>query len=228
VAIHVQDTGTGIPPETLPRIFDIFAQAERSLDRSQGGLGIGLALVRGLTEVHGGTVRVRSDGIGRGSQFTVHLPVVPAGLRDGQAEGVRKSGKGGSPIRRRILVVDDHRDSADSIGFLLKIWGHDVRIDYNGAVALTLARQHQPDVVLLDLALPELPGEEVGRLLRQESELQNTLLVAMTGYGREEDRQRTRESGFDAHLVKPIDPLRLREILQTTRGTQFAPSSGDN
>jgi PAS domain S-box-containing protein len=210
--VRIRDNGLGIPRDMLPRIFDLFTQVDRTIDRAQGGLGIGLMLVRRLVQMHGGSVTVASEGPGKGSEFTVRLPLLdaaaPAGA--GRAEGT----DGAAAVRRqRILVVDDNRDSADSLSMLLRLAGHEVRTAYDGTAGLAAARRWRPDVVLLDIGLPGLDGYEVVRRLRQEAGLQQALVVAMTGYGKDEDRERSQEAGFDAHLVKPVDPEELAQLI---------------
>jgi PAS domain S-box-containing protein len=213
--LRVRDTGVGISPELLPRIFDLFAQAERSLDRSQGGLGIGLSLVKQLVEdLHGGRVDVVSV-LGQGSEFVVRLPVVsstpvlPLSVRAGGAEPSGPS--------LHVLVVDDNADTAQSFGMLLKSSGHDVRIAHDGPTALAQSLDHPPDVILLDLGLPGMNGYEVAQRIRREPALRSTVLIAMTGYGDEEHRRHSTEAGFDHHLVKPADFSHLQEILATVK-----------
>jgi CheY-like chemotaxis protein len=208
VLIRVRDNGVGIPAGALPHIFDLFAQADRSLDRAQGGLGIGLTVVKSLVEMHGGRVEAHSDGPGRGSEFTVRLPafVEPpqesAGAQDGAAEG----GETALPAHcYKILVVDDNEDSARSMALLLKFEGHEVRMAHDGPETLRIAREFRPRIVLLDIGLPGMNGYEVARKLREDPPVENVLLIALTGYGREEDRRRSREAGFDYHLTKPVD-----------------------
>ena len=208
--LRVRDTGIGIAPELLPHIFDLFTQAQRSLDRSQGGLGIGLCLVQRLVELHGGTVEVYSV-LGQGSEFVVRLPMMLTSMLPSPppaVETVRTSGK-----FCRVLVVDDNVDAAQSLAMLLEISGHEARMAYDGPTALAAAIDYQPDMVLLDIGLPDLDGYEVAKRIRQEPELKNIVLVAMTGYGRETDRQRSQEAGFDHHLVKPADFGKLQKIL---------------
>jgi PAS domain S-box-containing protein len=213
--LRVRDTGVGIAPELLPRIFDLFTQAERSLDRSQGGLGIGLALVQRLVEMHGGTVQVVS-ALGHGSEFVVRLPVATQepGAKS-QESGIKAADS--CPLtpdsRLRVLVVDDNIDMAQTLALLLKTSGHDVRTAHTGPAALEVALDHRPNVVLLDIGLPGLNGYEVANRLRQQPALRNVVLVAMTGYGQETDRKRSQEAGFDHHLVKPTDFGKVREIL---------------
>jgi PAS domain S-box-containing protein len=209
--IRVRDEGAGIRPDLLPHVFDLFVQADRSLERSQGGLGIGLTVVRSLVELHGGTVTARSEGPGKGSEFVVRLP----GLRD--AGGAAPAGEGGRPAgagrARRVLVVDDNVDAAESTALLLRLWGHDVRLAHNGPEAVRAAEEYRPEIVLLDIGLPGMNGYDVARQLRQRPESQKALLVAVTGYGQEQDRRRTQESGFDRHLTKPVDPTALEAIV---------------
>jgi len=209
IVIRVRDTGIGIPPDVLPRVFDLFVQADRSLTRSQGGLGIGLTLVKRLVEMHGGQVQAASDGLGRGCEFTVTLPIAPPSEVGGDVERRDAAVRAES---RRVLVVEDDPDSAQSLAMLLQIWGHQVEIAPDGHQALDAARRFEPEIVLLDIGIPGLDGYEVAERLRSEhgSELK---LVALTGYGREDDRQRSRDAGFDRHMTKPLEPPRLRDML---------------
>jgi PAS domain S-box-containing protein len=204
----VRDNGIGIAPELLPRVFDLFTQADTSLDRSEGGLGIGLTLARGLVQLHGGTIEARSAGVGRGSEFVVRLPL-------GQAPAATIHETAGEPlasVRRRILVVDDNRDAAESLMDFLADVGHSVFAAYDGPSGLEAAQAQNPDVVLLDLGLPKLDGYSVARELRR-AHGSAMMLIALTGYGQEEDRRRTREAGFDHHFVKPICLDKLCELL---------------
>jgi PAS domain S-box-containing protein len=213
MVLTVRDTGIGIDLNHFPDIFDLFTQAARSLDRSQGGLGIGLSLVQRLVDMHRGTVEVRSEGLGRGSEFTIRLPLPPSPAPEpppapkGLAERPAHSG--------RVLVVDDNVDSAEILARLLRMSGHDVRTAYAGPTALEAAVAHPPDVVLLDIGLPGLNGYEVARRLRQYPQLAGVRLVAMTGYGQESDLRLAREAGFDEHLVKPVDFPKVKELLTT-------------
>jgi signal transduction histidine kinase/DNA-binding response OmpR family regulator len=209
VILRVQDNGIGIAPEMLPRVFELFAQAERSLDRSQGGLGIGLTLVQRLVELHGGSVRAYSEGLGRGSEFVVRLPVVcqPA------AEERPASRAPSSGASTSVLVVDDSKDTADSLAMLLGLCRHQVYVANNGARALELAREHRPQVVIMDIGLPGMDGYETARRLRREAGMESAFLIAMTGYGQQEDRLRSREAGFNEHLVKPVDLAVLQEFI---------------
>ncbi len=209
--LRVRDTGVGIAPELLPRIFDLFTQAERSLDRSQGGLGIGLALVQRLVEMHQGRVEAHSS-LGQGSEFVVRLPVMltPAPQSSPPTENTKLIGPS-----LRVLVVDDNVDTVGSLVMLLRESGHDVRTAHDGPTALEAALDYRPNVVLLDIGLPKIDGYEVAKRLRQQPMLRNVVLVAMTGYGQESDRQRSLDAGFNHHLVKPADFGNVQEILAT-------------
>ncbi|MGE0127313.1 MAG: PAS domain-containing protein [Blastocatellales bacterium] len=218
--LRVRDNGIGIAPEMLPQVFDMFAQVESATDRSHGGLGIGLTLVRRLIELHGGKIEAHSAGLGKGSEFLVRLPA----LAESQAAPVRKPAKDISAQAangsRRILIVDDNIDSAESLAMLLQLDGHEVHIAHDGLAALEEAHAFQPDVMLLDINLPEMDGYEVARRLRREAAMKGMTLVAMTGYGQEEDRQRTLEAGFQLHLVKPVDLDMLHELLPSLPANQ--------
>jgi PAS domain S-box-containing protein len=207
--LRVRDTGIGMAPEMLTRAFDLFVQADRSLDRSQGGLGIGLTLVRSLVQMHGGSVQAFSDGPGRGSELVVRLPLARQALPAGPAPKARR---GPGPCRR-ILVVDDNVDSAESLALFLGMAGHEVRTAHDGPAALELARTYQPEVVLLDISMPGMDGYEVARRLRQEPGLEKVRLVALTGYGQDEDRRRSQEAAINFHLVKPAEPEALQALL---------------
>lgn len=208
VVLEVSDTGVGLSPEVLPRVFELFFQVDRTLDRSQGGLGVGLTLVRRLVELHGGTVQARSEGTSRGSTFTVRLPrgVVGQALQP-------QSGAVAPVVGRRLLLVEDHADSRQVVRQLLEVDGHTVFEAEDGPSGLAKARELRPDVVLLDIGLPGLDGYGVARALRASEEGRGLLLIALTGYGLQEDRLRALQAGFDAHLVKPVDLHRLREVL---------------
>jgi PAS domain S-box-containing protein len=209
VRVTVRDTGIGIRPEHLPRIFEMFSQVTPALERTGGGLGIGLALARGLVELHGGTISAESPGEGRGSAFTVALPRCPA-----PAEPAGSSPSAEQPAAgRRILVVDDNRDAADGLVQILELMGHDVCAAYSGPEALELAERVQPDVMLLDIGLPGLNGYEVAARIRAADWGSRVILVAQTGWGQRQDKERARAAGFDHHLTKPVDPERLRELL---------------
>ena len=212
IVVAVRDTGIGIPPDALPRIFDMFAQVDRSIERSTGGLGIGLALVKGLTEMHGGVVTAKSDGLGRGSTFTVRLPALlpaaePASPRPEQ-EVARGADSG-----RRILVVDDNRDAALSLARLLKLLGHDVHTAHDGIQAFDSAKELRPDVILMDVGMPGESGYAATRRIREQPWGRSTRIVALTGWGQADDRIRSSEAGCNAHLVKPVSLPELEKIL---------------
>ena len=213
VVVSVRDTGIGIPADLLPRVFEMFMQVDRSSDRAQGGLGIGLTLVRSLVEMHGGTVAAQSSGPGQGSEFTVTLPLVanpqPAG-RAGPRELVA-----GELQTRRVLVVDDNCDAAVTLGLLLKMLGVEVRVVHSGAEALESLDSFRPRVVLLDIGMPGMDGYEVARRIREQPGLGEVTLIALTGWGQEEDRDRSRAAGFDHHLIKPADIRALEALLES-------------
>ena len=209
--IRVQDTGIGIAAEQLPRIFEMFRQADTSLERSRDGLGLGLTLVKDLVEMHAGTVEARSAGVGQGSEFVVRLPLLsgPVPPLRGEPSGVKPV----ATVPRRILVVDDNPDSSDSLAMLLKLTGHEVHVAHDGLEAVAKAAAFQPQVILLDVGLPKLNGYEAARRIREQARNKTPTLVALTGWGQEEDRRRTREAGFDAHMVKPVDLAALTTLL---------------
>jgi CheY-like chemotaxis protein len=204
--LTVTDNGPGISPDLLPHIFDLFVQSERTLDRSQGGLGIGLSLVKRLIEMHGGRVAARSPGAGEGSIFEIRLPLSRQAVEPARESPLAVPG-------RRILVVDDNADAADSLGSLLQLEGHTVVVTYTSAGALTQLAQFKPDIVLLDIGLPEIDGYEIARRIRASPHYRHMHLIALTGYGQAEDRQRAKASGFDAHLVKPVEFSSLQRAL---------------
>ncbi|NUS61495.1 MAG: response regulator [Lysobacter sp.] len=206
VELRVRDDGIGLEADTIEHVFDLFAQAQRGLDRSQGGLGIGLTVVRSLVELHGGSIIARSDGVGLGSEFIVTLPLAPAVAEERVPETVPREPKLAS---RRVLVVDDNIDAAQTLAHLLEAFGHQVRVAHDGDAALVLAQQSTPDVVLLDIGLPGMNGYDVVRRLRADPRTQSATVIAVTGYGQEADRQRALEAGFDLHLVKPVAPEQL-------------------
>ena len=216
--VRVRDNGMGIAPELLPKVFDLFTQAERTMDRAQGGLGIGLTIVRRLIEMQGGTVEARSEGPGQGSEFIIRLPlaespspIIPLSRNSAPAP----DHQGGL----RVLVIDDHEDSAESLSILLRHLGHEVRTAHDSEAALALARGFHPRVVFCDLGLPVMDGYEVARQLRRFPETRDALLVALTGYGQEEDKQQSRNAGFHLHLVKPVGPEMLQELLERLGST---------
>jgi PAS domain S-box-containing protein len=210
--LRVRDTGIGISHDLLPHIFDLFTQADRSSDRSQGGLGIGLTLVEKLVGMHGGTVQAFSAGLGLGSEFTIRLPLATPRLKPSPGASIAEASEViSSPSR--VLVVDDNLDAAESMATWLHLAGHDVQTAYGGPAALEAAVAFRPTIVLLDIGLPGMDGHEVARLLRKTPGLDNAWLIALTGYGRKSDFELSEEAGFDHHLVKPADPQKLRTLL---------------
>ena len=212
VVVKVRDSGLGIPADMLPKIFEMFTQVDHNQERAQGGLGIGLSLVQRLVEMHEGSVEAHSEGPGRGSEFTVRLPVarVSASLQPPpKGEGEKTI----APVKRRILVVDDNQDAADSLSKLLSLTGMEVRTAYDGLEAVEAAAAFHPDVILLDIGLPKLNGYEVARRIREQPWGKDIVLVALTGWGQEEDRRRSQGAGFNAHLVKPVDFVALQQFL---------------
>jgi PAS domain S-box-containing protein len=224
--LRVRDDGIGIAPDVLPHVFELFVQVDHAATRSQGGLGIGLTLVKNLVEMHHGTVEARSGGLGRGCEFVVRLPISdreppePAGTAgDGRVQEPRPSG-------HRLLVVDDNRDAADSLAMLLRLQGHEVRVTHDGPAALGLAPTFRPDVVFLDIGMPGMDGYEVARRLRQQPGLEKVVLAALTGWGQKEDRRRTADAGFDHHLVKPPEPKAVVDILADLKQPRVRRTGG--
>jgi signal transduction histidine kinase/ActR/RegA family two-component response regulator len=207
VVIEISDTGAGIAPGLLPRIFDLFVQSDRTLDRAQGGLGIGLAVVKRLVEMHGGQVIARSAGEGTGSTFEIRLPRIP------RSPAPRAEPEPFKAPPRRVLIVDDNRDAANSLALLLDFQGHETEVAYSGREALDRIERYGPEVALLDIGLPEMDGYELARRLRAMPALTDLRLIALTGYGQAEDRQRAQAAGFDDHLVKPVDLPALERAL---------------
>jgi CheY-like chemotaxis protein len=212
--IRVRDTGVGISPALLPNVFDLFTQAERSLDRSQGGLGIGLALVQRLTELHGGTVEAHSR-LGEGSEFVVRLPLQVDGSHSVET-AVISARNSNRPLR--ILVVDDNVDTVLGFSLLLKAQGHEVRTAYNGLDVVRTAAEFHPHVIMLDIGLPGLNGYEVAKLIRDQPLGSDMTLIALTGYGQDSDRRTSIAAGFNYHLVKPARFEQLLQILSTVEG----------
>jgi signal transduction histidine kinase/integral membrane sensor domain MASE1 len=223
--LGVRDSGIGIPSQLLSKVFGLFVQGDRGLDRTEGGLGIGLTLVREIVLLHGGRVLATSDGPGRGAHFVVHLPLLqtvgstqqpptPAEHATTGDEPSRRSATGSRTVPRRVLVVDDNADAADSMASLLRLHGHEAWTAYDAASALALGSEHRPDVVLLDIGLPGMSGYDVALKLRELPALRDALIIAVTGYGQPEDRRRSREVGFDHHLIKPVDIDALRRLME--------------
>lgn len=211
VVISISDTGVGITEEMLPLVFDMFTQVGKTIDRAQGGLGIGLSIVKSLVALHGGTIRAESAGAGKGSTFTVELPCLsqPARLEEATPETFQP--KGSAPLK--ILIVDDNVDGAESLSMLLQLSGHTTRVAHNGPDALSAADEFKPRAVFLDIGLPGMNGHEVAKILRTKEEAQSLTLVALTGWGTEEDKQRSKDAGFDYHLTKPIDFQEVEAVM---------------
>jgi PAS domain S-box-containing protein len=214
--LRVRDTGAGMDPETMQSLFEPFAQAERTLDRSRGGLGLGLALVKALVALHGGQVSAHSDGLNQGATFAVRLPLASAP----PAAARRPAGPPARPARRRVLVIEDNVDAALSLREVLEIGGHEAVVAYHGHEGLAKARELRPDVILCDIGLPGLDGYQVARALRTDEELANVFLVALTGYARAEDLERAMAAGFDRHIAKPPSLEELEELLEQGPRTQ--------
>jgi signal transduction histidine kinase/ActR/RegA family two-component response regulator len=220
--IRVRDSGVGIPREALPRLFQMFAQVETAVNGARDGLGVGLALARELTRMHGGTIAVRSEGAGRGSEFEVRLPALPP--EDQRVEEEEPPARPTPSGTLRILVVDDSEDSARSLGTFLDLLGHEVIVVHGGAEALETVTARRPDAAVLDIGMPEMDGYELARRLRARYSADEMLLVAVTGWGKDEDRRRSREAGFDHHLVKPARPDELQRILDGFRARRRSSS----
>ncbi|HLE82828.1 MAG TPA: PAS domain S-box protein [Thermoanaerobaculia bacterium] len=221
VSVAVRDTGIGIPAHALPTLFDMFSQVDRSLERSTGGLGIGLALVKGLVEMHGGTVEATSPGAGRGATFTVRLPVLER-RAEPPLEPPAEEGHGSLSSKRRILVVDDHADSASSLAMMLRLMGNEVRIARDGIEAVELALKLRPQVVLMDIGMPRLNGYEATRRIREQAGGDAVVIIALTGWGQDADRVKSREAGCDGHLVKPVALPELERLLAELQGGRAA------
>jgi CheY-like chemotaxis protein len=212
VLVSVRDNGIGIPSESLGSIFDMFSQVDRSIERSTGGLGIGLALVKGLVEMHGGTVMAESSGIGKGSTFTVQLPVLEESA-GAPSEALAEEGPRAAGPRRRILVVDDNRDAAASMAMMLKLTGNDVRIAHDGIEAVELAEAFHPEAILMDVGMPRMNGYEATRRIREQPWGRSVIIIALTGWGQEGDKLQSREAGCNSHLVKPVSLPDLEKLL---------------
>jgi PAS domain S-box-containing protein len=213
--VRVTDNGVGIAPEQVPHIFDMFVQAGPTLERSQGGLGVGLSLVERLVKLHGGTVTAQSGGPGTGSEFTIRLPL-SARTRGVPRQEPLAGAKAEPHLRCRVLVVDDNQDSADSLAMLLRIMGHEVRTANDGLEAVATTTTFQPDVVILDIGLPKLNGYEVAKRIREQPRGAAVVLVALTGWGQEEHRRQSKDAGFDHHFTKPVDVEVLEKVLSAT------------
>ena len=212
VEIRVRDNGIGIPAEVLPRIFDLFTQLDGRSDHPHSGLGIGLALVRRLLQMHGGTISAHSEGAGLGSEFVIRLPLLLEATQSGDGRASTAT-EDAPPVRRRILVADDNADALQTLATVLELGGHEVFSASNGSLALESAERHLPEVALLDIGMPLLDGYEVARRIRAQAWGRRITLVALTGWGQDSDRRRSQEAGFDSHLVKPLDLAKLTQLL---------------
>lgn len=224
VAISVKDDGIGMNEAMVPRLFQLFSQAHPAINRSEGGLGIGLALVKGFVEMHGGRVEARSGGPGCGSEFVVRFPI-------GHGPREAKAPPGELPrvsSRLRVLIADDNADSAETCAMLMQVWGHEVRVAHNGAEALKVAEEFQPQVALLDIGMPQLNGYQLAEAIRVRPWATRTVLIAVTGWGQEDDKEEASRAGFDHHLTKPVDPATLEPLLKVAGKTQRDRSTGDS
>jgi CheY-like chemotaxis protein len=217
VVVSVKDTGVGIPAHMLPLVFEMFTQVDGSLEKAQGGLGIGLSLVKGLVELHGGSVEARSAGPGTGSDFVVRLPVALALTEEEPVEVAAQAPP--ATARRRVLVVDDNRDAAVSLAMMLQLMGYETQTAHDGLEAVDVAAAFRPDVALLDIGMPRLNGYDTARRIRQQPWGQGMVLVAVTGWGQEGDLRRSREAGFNFDLTKPVEPAALEKPLAEPRAT---------
>ena len=213
LAIFVRDNGIGLAPETMDKIFNMFTRVDSAANAREGGLGIGLALAKGLMELHGGTIRVHSAGRGQGSEFRVCIPrsLIVEGLR---ARSDRPADTSSGSASRRILIADDNEDGADTMRMLLESSGHEVHVAHTGTEALEIAKRVRPEIALLDIGMPDMSGYDVAQSIRHEAWGKDLTLIAVTGWGQDSDKRRALAAGFDQHLTKPIDPAKLRAIVE--------------
>jgi len=218
LVVSIKDNGIGITAEMLPQVFKMFTQVDHSLERSQGGLGIGLTLVQRFVELHGGTVQALSEGPGRGSEFIVRLPIV---VEPPKAQTLPEpAASKPTTTGRRMLVVDDNRDSAITLALLLKMTGNEVQTAHDGLEAVAAAAAFGPEVVLLDIGLPKMNGYDACRKIREQAQGRGIAMIALTGWGQDEDRRKSREAGFDGHLVKPVVHAELMKLLAEVQSAQ--------
>ncbi len=222
VVVRVSDTGIGITPEALPRIFDIFERLDHSVERAQAGLGIGLSLARHLVELHGGHIEAHSEGLGRGSEFTVTLPVCIGSAGAATSREAERTGEAAQERVLRILIVEDNVDTAESISHLLRAAGHETYIAHDGLQAIEVSARLDPDIVILNIGLPGMNGYEVARAIRGRRDREQPRIIALTGWGRDEDKRRATEAGFDQHLTKPVDPVVLRRLVEQVDAARWS------
>jgi signal transduction histidine kinase/ActR/RegA family two-component response regulator len=220
VVVVVRDTGIGIRPDDIPRIFELFVQVAPVLERSKGGLGIGLSLAKGIVELHGGRIEATSAGVGKGSEFLVRLPILASVANAADSHAEEKSSR--HVTRRRIVVVDDLADAADSLAIMLQTMGHDTRTAYDGVEAVQAVAAFKPDIVFLDIGLPKMNGYDAASSIRAQSNGKHVVLVAVTGWGQEQDRRRPADVGFDHHLTKPADPQMVESLISSLDQTSAA------
>lgn len=223
IRITVKDDGIGLASDVIPNVFQMFSQVDSAIDRAQGGLGIGLALVKGLIELHGGTVEAASGGIGHGSEFTISLPRTLLVTETIASGGTEKNEPVRDLSRFRVLVADDNRDAADTLSLLLELGGYAVTVAHSGKEALQNMLQQLPDAAILDIGMPDMSGYEVARRFREESGKSDTFLLAVTGWGQQDDIARAKAAGFNEHLTKPVDPDRLEQLLRENLLKASAP-----
>jgi two-component system CheB/CheR fusion protein len=210
--VRVRDNGSGMKADLVPKVFDLFTQGERTLDRSQGGLGLGLTLVKRLAEMHGGTVEARSEGPGKGSEFVVRLPTISA--EEAKPAPIRPSGPPPAAVQvTRALVVDDNLDVAEALAWMLEGLAREIKMVHSGAAALETAPEFKPDIIICDIGMPGMDGYETCRRLRRLAGLEKVVIAAVSGYGNQEDQRKSKEAGFDCHLVKPIGRAALEELI---------------
>jgi CheY-like chemotaxis protein len=221
IALSVRDTGVGMSAETVANAFDAFVQGPQGLDRTKGGLGLGLAMVKGLIELHGGSVEAESPGVGHGAKFTLRLQTIEAPRRE-----ITPTPSKQRATPQRVLVIEDNVDAADRLREVLLLRGHEVRVAFDGSTGLAEARDFRPDVVVCDIGLPQMSGYEVAHAIRQDAALRCAYLIALTGYALPEDSQSAADAGFDEHLAKPVDIEKLEELLDEPRGASPHRAAG--
>jgi signal transduction histidine kinase len=226
VAVAIRDSGVGISPAMLPRIFDMFTQVGRSLEQSEGGLGIGLSLAKRLVEMHRGSIHVQSEGLGKGSEFSVMLPVVQPAVKVAAAAAASAAGLP-SPLHWRVLIADDNRDVVEAFEVMLQMLGHEVLTANDGIEAVEKAAAHHPDVIVLDIGMPKLNGYEAARRIRQNNHGRQAVLIAVTGWGDVKDKRLSEAAGFNYHLVKPVDPVALTQLLESLDNARSASHTAD-